>query len=41
MVARKFQSYTSKQSVDIVNAVDVVDAAEQPSSRGAEEGDKM
>jgi hypothetical protein len=26
MVAREFQSYTSKRSVDFVNAVDVVDA---------------
>ncbi len=30
MVAREFQSYTSKRSVDFVNAVDVVDAAEEP-----------
>ena len=30
MVAREFQSYTFKQSVDFLNAVDVVDAAEQP-----------
>ena len=30
MVAREFQSYTSKRSVEFVNAVDVVDAAEQP-----------
>ncbi len=28
MVAREFQSYTSKRSVDIAYAVDVVDAAE-------------
>ncbi len=33
MVAREFQSYTFKRSVDLLNAVDVVDAAE--------EGDKM
>ena len=33
MVAREFQSYTSKRSVDFVNAVDVVDEAEQPRSR--------
>jgi hypothetical protein len=30
MVARKFQSYTFKRSVNFVNAVDVVDTAEQP-----------
>ena len=30
MVAREFQSYTSKRSLDFVNAVDVVDAAEEP-----------
>jgi hypothetical protein len=36
MVAREFQSYTSKWYDDFVNnAVDVEDAAEQP------EGDKM
>ena len=34
MVAREFQSYTSKRSVNFVNAVDVVDAAEQPRRRG-------
>jgi hypothetical protein len=37
MVAREFQSYTSKRSVDFVNAVDVVDAAEEPRSRGGEQ----
>ena len=30
MVAREFQSNTSKRSDDFVNAVNVVDAAEQP-----------
>ena len=30
VVAREFQSYTSKRSDDFVNAVNVVDAAEQP-----------
>ena len=35
MAAREFQSYTSKRSVNnFVNAVDVVDAAEQPRRRG-------
>ena len=29
MVARKFQSYTFKRSVDFVNTVDVVDAVEE------------
>jgi hypothetical protein len=30
MVAREFQSYTFKRSVDLLIAVDVVDAAEEP-----------
>ena len=34
MVAREFQSYTFKRSsVDFVNTVDVVDAAEEPRRR--------
>ena len=37
MVARDFQSYNFKQSVGFVNAVDVVDAAEEPRSRGGEQ----
>ena len=34
MVAREFKSYTSKRSDDFVNAVNVVDAAEQPRRGG-------
>ena len=34
MVAREFQSYTFKWSVDFVNAIDVVDAADEPRRGG-------
>ncbi len=41
MVAREFQSYAFKRSVDFLNAVDVVDAAEQLRSRGGEKEGAM
>ena len=34
MVAREFQSYTFKRSVDLLIAVDVVDAADEEPRRG-------
>ena len=41
MVAREFQSYAFKRSVDFLNAVDVVDTAEQLRSRGGEKEGAM
>jgi hypothetical protein len=43
MVAREFQSYTFKRSVDFMNTVDVVDAAEEPrrGTRCSEAGKKI